>query len=425
MTQETTGDIGQAGQNDPGLPPADPVQVDHANMAPKIEEEPDSLPLPVLGTRLEDFEADGDYLTSRPSGRFLSSQTHLGLWEKLDLADNMRKWVKTEELDLYHGVSSDVINISAEDRASFFNEVYKDWSSAADVENMPSKPREREKDDTRILIGKWSQDLPASKNKRKREEDGESPTKMCKRDKVRRQNQPAFFGVGISSGKGEEKVIFDVKYDSNQIAAAQYVEWDTNDNSEDLKRRVLTRWDRTERARIREFNQRRILISSRNYIIRAAKAGFAEGARPPVAPPELVVLSPRGRGITSLEMKDWRWAFSDYQQTNECRIGATIRCMFLMRPLDGYLSVIIDLVLSRNGNAASGPEFESITRKHPYMCIVFDCGQISIVRGLEKFDSESQVQRFNNTPEFCPSQRGWLYPLIPHSRDVGIKKWLF
>ncbi|KAF5641117.1 hypothetical protein F52700_3452 [Fusarium sp. NRRL 52700] len=92
-------------------------------------EEPDSLPLPVLGTRLEDFDADGNYLASRPGGRFLNSPTGLGLFEKFDLADNLRKWIKTEHSE-YQGVRTEEINISAEGRADFFSAMFKDWSSA-------------------------------------------------------------------------------------------------------------------------------------------------------------------------------------------------------------------------------------------------------------------------------------------------------
>ncbi|KAF5656233.1 hypothetical protein F25303_94 [Fusarium sp. NRRL 25303] len=282
---------GQAGQTDPGLPPTDPVQVDHANMAPNIKEVPDGLPPPVVGTRLKDFEADGDHLASRPGGRFLNSPTDLGLFEKFDLADNLRKWVKTEHPELYQGVRPEAINVSAGDRAKFFDVLFKGWSSAADIEDMPSKPRDRDKDDTRILIGRWSQDLSTSRNKRKRADDGESPTRRRKREEARLQHQPAYFVVGFSSGKGENKVSFDVKDASNQTAAAQYVEWDTADDIDELKRRALTKWERSERARIRDFNQKRIFISSRNYIIRAAKAGFAEGFRPPVALPEVVELT--------------------------------------------------------------------------------------------------------------------------------------
>jgi hypothetical protein len=190
-------------------------------MAPEIKEEPGRIPIPVIGTRPEDFEADGGYLTSRQGGHFMTSPTDLGLYEKLDLADNLRKWVKTEKLELYLDADPHVINISADDRTEFFNALYKDWSSAADIEDMPLKPRDRDKDETRINIGRWSQDLPKSKSKRKREEDGESPTKWRKRDEVRRKHKPAYFGVGIASGKGEEKVSFDIKDDSNQIAAAQ------------------------------------------------------------------------------------------------------------------------------------------------------------------------------------------------------------
>ncbi|KAF5989931.1 hypothetical protein FBULB1_444 [Fusarium bulbicola] len=299
--QETQRDVGQAGQTDPGLPPADPVQVDHANMAHIIEEEPGSHPLPMLGTSLKDFEADGNYLASRPGGRFLNSPTDLGLFEKFDLADNLRKWVKTENTELYHDVRPEAINISANDRANFFNTLYQGWSSAGDVEEIPSKPRDRDKNDTRILIGRWCQDLPASKNKRKRDEDGEPPTKRRKRDEARSQHQPAYFVVGISSGKGEDKITFDVKDASNQIAAAQYVEWNTDNDIDELKRRALTRWERSERTRIREFNQKRILISSRNYIIRAAKAGFAEGAHSPIATPEVVELAEPKSAFTILK----------------------------------------------------------------------------------------------------------------------------
>ncbi|KAF5621566.1 uncharacterized protein FTJAE_11199 [Fusarium tjaetaba] len=175
--QKAQGDVGQAGQTDPGLPSADSVQVGHANMAPEIKEEPGRIPLPVIGTRTEDFEADGGYLASRPSGHFTSSPTDFGLCEKLDLTDNLRKWVKTKKPEIYRDADPDVINISADDRTKFFSALYKNWSSAADIEDMPLKPRDRDKDDTRILIGKWSQDLPASQNKRKRDEDDESPTK--------------------------------------------------------------------------------------------------------------------------------------------------------------------------------------------------------------------------------------------------------
>ncbi|KAF5575521.1 hypothetical protein FPANT_11297, partial [Fusarium pseudoanthophilum] len=181
-------------------------------MAPKIKEEPGSLPPPCRG-------------------RFLNSPTDLGLYEKFNLVENVQKWVKTVKPELYGNTLPENVSLSAKDRENFFSEAFNDWSSAADIEDMPLKPRDRDKDETRINIGRWSQDLPKSKNKRKREEDGESPTKLRKRDEVRRKGQPAFFGVGIASGKGEEKVSFDVKDDSNQIAAAQYVEWNTDEHT--------------------------------------------------------------------------------------------------------------------------------------------------------------------------------------------------
>ncbi|KAF4944903.1 hypothetical protein FGADI_12331 [Fusarium gaditjirri] len=261
-------------------------------MAPvtPIKEKSEDCPLPVTGTRLEDFEADDDYLASRPGGRFLKSPTDRGLYKKFDLADNLRKWVKTEHPELYDNVPPEAINISAEDRANFFDVLFKGWSSAADIEDMPSKPRNRDKDDTRIHICRWPQKLPASKNKRKTDGDGESTASKRTRGNAWLRNQPAYFGIGFSFGKGEDKVSFDVKDASNQIAAAQYFEWDIANDIDELKRRPLTKWEHGERTRIRDFNQNRIFISSRNYIIRAAKAGFTKGSHLSISLPKIVEL---------------------------------------------------------------------------------------------------------------------------------------
>ncbi|KAF5976202.1 hypothetical protein FCOIX_7231 [Fusarium coicis] len=209
MTQKAQGDVGQAGQTDPGLPPADSVQVDHANMAPEIKEEPGRIPLPVIGTRPEDFEADGGYLASRPSGHFTSSPTGLGLL--------------LQTLKTFHS------SLETEIRTTLA-------SSSASGHKICQHRRIRGRD-----------------------EDDESPTK---RRRSRRQGQPAYFGVGISSGKGEEKVSFDIKDHSNQIAAAKYVEWSihTDGDIEDLKRRAFARWERSEQTRIRESNQKISLL---------------------------------------------------------------------------------------------------------------------------------------------------------------------
>ncbi|KAG7433796.1 hypothetical protein Forpi1262_v004182 [Fusarium oxysporum f. sp. raphani] len=257
-----------------------PGNVGHANMAPSstIKEEPDSRPLPVTGTRYEDFESDGGYPTSRPGGYFMNRPTDLNVHEKFDVG-NLRKWVKTEHPELYHKVRPEEINISENQRADSFCTLYKDCTSAADLEEMPSSPRPKTKDDTRIHVGKWNQYLPPSDNKRRRDEgdDNKSPTpspkKPKKREEARLRGKPAYLAVGYSAGKGVDKVTSDYKDGSGQMATSQYIDWKSKDNIDQLKRRCLTKWKRNERTRIRQFNQGRILISSRNYIIEAAAAG--------------------------------------------------------------------------------------------------------------------------------------------------------
>ncbi|TVY77784.1 hypothetical protein Focb16_v006783 [Fusarium oxysporum f. sp. cubense] len=244
-------------------------------MAPSstIKEESDSRPLPVTGTRYEDFESDGGYPTSRPGGYFMNRPTDLNVHEKFDVGNNLRKWVKTEHPELYHKVRP-----------------------AADLEEMPSSPRPKTKDDTRIHVGKWNQYLPPSDNKRRRDEgdDNKSPTpspkKPKKREEARLRDKPAYLAVGYSAGKGVDKVTSDFKDGSGQMATSQYIDWKSKDNIDQLKRRCLTKWERNERTRIRQFNQRRILISSPNYIIEAAAAGFVEGSRPSVSLPGVIEL---------------------------------------------------------------------------------------------------------------------------------------
>ncbi|ENH68572.1 hypothetical protein FOC1_g10014357 [Fusarium oxysporum f. sp. cubense race 1] len=182
-----------------------------------IKEEPDSRPLPVTGTRYEDFDSDGGYPTSRPGGYFMNRPIDVNVHEKFDVGNNLRKWVKTEHPELYHKVRPEEINISANQRADFFCTLHKDWTSPADLEEMPSSPRPKTKDDTH--------------NKRRRDEgdDNKSPTpspkKPKKREEARLRDKPAYLAVGSSAGKGVDKVTSDFKDGSGQMATSQYIDW--------------------------------------------------------------------------------------------------------------------------------------------------------------------------------------------------------
>ncbi|KAL7766364.1 hypothetical protein ACKLNR_004280 [Fusarium oxysporum f. sp. zingiberi] len=240
-------------------------------MAPSstIKEEPDSRPLPVTGTRYEDFESDGGYPTSRPGGYFMNRPTDLNVHEKFDVGNNPRKWVKTEHPELYHKVRPEEINISANQRADFFCTLYKDWTALQTLKRCPLLPAPK----------------PGMTLRRRDEgDDNKSPTpspkKPKKREEARLRDKPAYLAVGYSAGKGVDKVTSDFKDGSGQMATSQYIDWKSKDNIDQLKRRCLTKWERNERTRIRQFNQGRILISSRNYIIEAVAAGFVEGSQP-------------------------------------------------------------------------------------------------------------------------------------------------
>ncbi|KAF9764891.1 hypothetical protein IL306_002706 [Fusarium sp. DS 682] len=117
--------------------------------------------------------SDGIPPASRQSNYFVDNPIHLDIYEKIDLRDNLRKWVKVEYPKLYHITQPWDINITPKEREAYFEAIFNGWSRAADPGELPSSPTRKDKDDTRILVGKWDQDLPKSSNKRKREEEEE------------------------------------------------------------------------------------------------------------------------------------------------------------------------------------------------------------------------------------------------------------
>ncbi|KAH7177620.1 hypothetical protein DER46DRAFT_675172 [Fusarium sp. MPI-SDFR-AT-0072] len=237
--------------------------VGHANVASSltIKEEPDERPLSGTGTRHEDFESDGDHPILRASKCFMRDPAGLGVQEKYELSPLLRDWDKQD---------------------------------AAHPVKIPLTFPRKYKDDTRIIVGKWSQTLPKPTTKRKMDDDDDkSPTpspkkakRLTVREKARLRGEPAYLAVGCCTGKGADKVIFDFKDESGQMAASQYIDWESTSDMAELRRHSLEKWERNERTRIREFNQRRLIIAARNYLIGTAAVGFAEGHRPSAPYPQ-------------------------------------------------------------------------------------------------------------------------------------------
>ncbi|KAL9573837.1 hypothetical protein ACKAV7_002381 [Fusarium commune] len=183
---------------------------------------------------------------------------------------------------------------TATEREQFFRTLWKHWTSAAHPVKIPLTFPRKYKDDTRIIVGKWSQTLPKPTTKRKMDDDDDkSPTpspkkakRLTVREKARLRGELAYLAVGCCTGKAADKVIFDFKDESGQMAASQYIDWESTSDMAELRRHSLEKWERNERTRIREFNQRRLIIAARNYLIGTAAVGFAEGHRPSAPYPQ-------------------------------------------------------------------------------------------------------------------------------------------
>ncbi|GKT98968.1 hypothetical protein FLAG1_02139 [Fusarium langsethiae] len=205
---------------------------------------------PNLGTGYHDFVADSDIVTSRAPLTIIKNFTQLSPAERYWLSDHLRHWVKVvdgedaEAFDLF---------ITEDHRRRFNEKLFDGWTSLLGAREPPSAPAEKRKEDGRLQVSVWSEDLPLSgAAKRKRGDD------------------------------------------DDDLATSEFIQWENSASVETVKAAALTQHDTHEKTRIRNFNENLLLMSARNYIVEAAKAGIKNAGTVQVKPspvPELQQLT--------------------------------------------------------------------------------------------------------------------------------------
>ncbi|RGP73016.1 hypothetical protein FSPOR_2392 [Fusarium sporotrichioides] len=249
---------------------------------------------PNLGTGYHDFVADSDIVTSRAPLTAITSFTQLSPAERYRLSDHMRHWVKVvdrEEADAFDLV------ITEDHRRRFNKKLFDGWTSLLGAREPPSAPAKKRKEDGRLQVSVWSEDLPlsgAAKRKRSDDDDDETPSlksqKTEGRSGPRKKGQPAFVTINKTIGKGESKLTFEFKDNVGQLATSEFIEWQNSAGVETVKAAALVQHDTHEDTRIRNYNENLLLTSARNYIVETARAGIKDADTVQVQPPPVPAL---------------------------------------------------------------------------------------------------------------------------------------
>ncbi|KAF4456832.1 hypothetical protein F53441_1129 [Fusarium austroafricanum] len=91
-------------------------------------------------------------------------------WELYELYDLVRAWVQWK-LRKTCDMKTEPITKNQRDR--FFKKVFKDWNSLNRNVRVPAKKNQKDKHDTTIVVGRWSDDLPLSEKKKRKIEEEE------------------------------------------------------------------------------------------------------------------------------------------------------------------------------------------------------------------------------------------------------------
>ncbi|CAF3485534.1 unnamed protein product [Fusarium graminearum] len=205
------------------------------------------------GTEYDDFIDNSDITTARPPSSTITNFMQLTTFERLRLAEHLRAWVKVVDKE---DAKAHQLTITKNHRKRFNEEL---------------------KEDSRLCVSVWSQDLPlsvAAKRKRDDDDDDKTPSpKKTKRDgrtSPRKSVQPAFVTINKTIGRGEPKVSFDFK---DNLATSEFIQWDDPLGAESMKAKAMAQNDMHECESIRNFNKERIIKSARNHIVELSNAG--------------------------------------------------------------------------------------------------------------------------------------------------------
>ncbi|KAM0561856.1 hypothetical protein ACHAPJ_003027 [Fusarium lateritium] len=237
---------------------------------------------PAPGTALKDFQNDNNQTKRRDAGDTIRRMSQLGAYERHELNNHIRSWVKVFYRKKLHAWK---IRINKQQRRQFFQAISDGWSSDRDPADLDISPPKRNKKDTRTRVRVWGRDLPPSKRQREDDDDDnddeppqtnkKAKSTGSKRRSVRLAGQPSYLCLGVYVGKGECKLSFNYKDESSQMATDQFIVWESQRGYAAEKAKCLIKWEDNECTRISRHN--RDINSARNHIIKLADAGYQAG----------------------------------------------------------------------------------------------------------------------------------------------------
>ncbi|UZP42140.1 hypothetical protein NXS19_009956 [Fusarium pseudograminearum] len=140
--------------------------------------------------------------------------------------------------------------------------MFSRWTSSYGTQELPSSSSQRRKEDSRLCVSVWSEDLPLSAAKRKRGDDDDDETPSPRRQGKMGAPAP---GRGASQPLSQST--------RRSLATSEFIEWEDSLGVESLKAKAMVQHDMHEQKRIRNFNTELIIRSARNYIVEVVKAG--------------------------------------------------------------------------------------------------------------------------------------------------------
>ncbi|KAM0240569.1 hypothetical protein ACHAPO_002470 [Fusarium lateritium] len=225
------------------------------------------------GTSHLDFLNDSNITITRSPTSTISNSKQLAATERYELRFHLRQWVKVVDKE---GVDASDLVITEAHRQRFFDAVFDSWSSSYGKMEVPTSPTRKRKEDSRLHVSVWSDDLPESPKRKIDNEDG-SPNKRKRvgRTITRKKGEPAFLAINKIISQEESKVAFEYKDAIGQVASANFVDWENSMTKRRLKAKAVVQYDTAEQKRTRLFNEELIVKTVRNYIVDAADAGIS------------------------------------------------------------------------------------------------------------------------------------------------------
>ncbi|KAH7212706.1 hypothetical protein DER44DRAFT_838588 [Fusarium oxysporum] len=184
--------------------------------------------IPIKGVELEDFHGDSSITTSRAPDAIITHFCHLTYLERHELRDLLIAW-----LDVSHN-TTDLLSlcpITQSQRESFFSSIFSDWESSKPLYSPEYIPYVFT--DGKTEVGVWSQDLPVSREERKRALENEHVT---------------FKPPGSTR--------------------------------EDAYMRSIKDYDKSQASRVHKYNLEAIIHTARKRIVKYANDGVMEGRLP-------------------------------------------------------------------------------------------------------------------------------------------------